>query len=311
MYAAKKKGKSSLRGLRRRYARGARSPAHDEARAAARDRERRAVPRVPTDRPDRHAGDRRRRGARQVASPGARHRPADGVHPVRGGERPDQRHRPLGPSSCGQGRGQVAGRVPEAAAAQDVGERFGISLHGARIHRRTDRRPKRGSPRPGHVGPRDHRERAARLQGRGRTAGRGEEARGPSRHRRLRHRLLVPRIHPQLPDRPSEDRQVVHRLRSQRCGRFGPRPSDREARRLSGPTRRRRRRRGPGPGRRTLRYGVRAGAGLTSTRDRCRRLRSTSSSTFTGRCCITREPPSSQATSAADRPRAAWGIMGA
>ena len=82
-------------------------------------------------------------------------------------------------------------------------------------------------PRP--PDPRDHRRRAHEGPGRGNDrAPAPERARCAPRGRRLRHRLLVARLPPAVPDRPAEDRRVVRERHPQPVrARSSSRPSSR------------------------------------------------------------------------------------
>ena len=78
------------------------APAHP---ARIGDRERRAARALPTDHLARFQRDRRRRGARALGAPQARHALAVGVRPDRRGERAHHRHRSLGAAGGVRARG--------------------------------------------------------------------------------------------------------------------------------------------------------------------------------------------------------------
>ena len=74
------------------------------------------------------------------------------------------------------------------------------------------RRSPRAGLAPGSPAPRDHRERAdGGHRPRPRDAAQAESARRAARARRLRHRLLVARLPPALPDRHAQDRPQLRR----------------------------------------------------------------------------------------------------
>ena len=121
----------------------------------------------------------------------------------------------------------------------------------------------RHSPRAGEPGDRDHR--VGDDAGHGAVdpaAGRVEEPRHPARGRRLRNRLLVAQLHPPVPGRHLEGRQVVHRRGGRQRRGVGAHRRDHRARGHPEAAARRRRYRAPGAGRAAARAPVRAGSGL-------------------------------------------------
>ena len=114
-------------------------------RPAAGPRARRAAAPLPADRRPRVRPDRRLRGARPLAAPDPRPRPAAVVHPARRGDRADRPARALGPGDGlppGPRRGGHAARI----AARDERQPVGPPVRPARPRRR---RSARSSRRPG------------------------------------------------------------------------------------------------------------------------------------------------------------------
>ena len=118
------------------------------------------------------------------------------------------------------------GRPAAADQRQRLGQAAGVPGMGGRGggHPGRDRA---GAQPPG-AG--DHRERPhGGRRGVGRPPRGAAPARRPGRHRRLRHRLLVPRLPPPPAGRRPQDRQVVHRRGGQGSPRVGPGPGRRQA----------------------------------------------------------------------------------
>ena len=161
-------------------------------------------------------------GAAPVEPPGARHGPADGVHPPRRGDQPDRPHREVG-ARGGLPPGRAAqGAIPSEPAPHG-GEPVGPAAPAPRDGGRDRGDPAGDGPGRREPHPGDHRERDDAGHGPVHPAAdRAEGARGEARGGRLRDRVLVAELHPPVPRGHPEGRQVLRGRRER--GRRGIRP---------------------------------------------------------------------------------------
>ncbi len=178
-------------------------------RPAARARPRRDAPALPADRRHGERQGRRARGAAALAAPGARPGAARRIHPGGRGHRPDPQDRRVGAA-----RGLLLGHLHRHRA-----DSLPVNVNLSARQFNDPKLPQlvvaalreTGLP-PRAARARDHR--VDRDAADRRHAHHAEEAEGPrrlDRHRRLRHRLLEPRVPEALPGRQAEDRPHVRR----------------------------------------------------------------------------------------------------
>ena len=152
-------GQGPLPDVRARDARDGAAPARAQGGPAARARARRVHPALPAGDRARERHDLRRRGADPLDPPGARARPAAGLHPARRGDRADRADRAVGAAGGVPLRGaSLHERFPTEPRVPHGGEPVGQA---ARARRRSSTTSARSCPRPAldceHADPRDHR----------------------------------------------------------------------------------------------------------------------------------------------------------
>ena len=151
-----------------------------------------------------------------LAPPRARPRHAGRIHRHRRGVRARAAARRVDPARGVRPEPALAGGGDRAGAGG--GQPVGARLPRPVVRDHPARDPRRDPPRPAAARARDHRERGDAAVGRDlRDAGGAVGDGDPARGRRLRHRLLEPRLPEAFPDRQAEDRPLVRRAAFRRA----------------------------------------------------------------------------------------------